>query len=98
MHTLLENGLTQEQLTPVGEIMLYLVSEGPTIGIKAFEDDTDIMNMYLDSFEELEPSEADIRILSIIREKYDNDEIINRIDSMGLDLPELSEEEDEENE
>ena len=54
--------------------------------------------MYLDSFEELEPSEADIRILSIIREKYDNDEIINRIDSMGLDLPELSEEEDEENE
>ena len=98
VHTLLENGLTQEQLTPVGEIMLYLVSEGPTIGIKAFEDETDIMNMYLDSFEELEPSEADIRILSIIREKYDNDEIINRIDSMGLDLPELSEEEDEENE
>ncbi len=96
--TLLQNGLTQEQLTPVGAIIAYLVSDGPTIGIKAFENETEIMNLYLDSFEALEPDEIDINILSVINSEYDNEEILGRIADMGFDLliPDDEDEEDDE--
>lgn len=95
VHTLLENGLTQEQLTPVGAIIAYLVMDGPTIGIKAFEDGDDIINMYLDSAEELEREEIDDNILAIIGSKYDNDDIKERILSLGIEIGEEETEDDE---
>lgn len=86
VHSLLENGLTQQQLTPVGAIIAYLVLDGPTIGIKAFDDGDNIINMYLDSAEKLEKEEIDTKILQLIGANYDNDEIKNRIVAMGIDI------------
>ena len=94
VHTLLEKGLTQQQLTPVGVILVYLVSDGPTIGIRAFDDPDNIISMYLDSFEKLEHEAIDLHIIADIRDKYENDDIRQRIDNMGLDLPQNEDDEE----
>ena len=93
VHTMLENGLTQEQLTPVGRIMLFLcIKNAPTIGIRAYDDGNDIINMYLDSAERLELSELDKRILTAIGEEYENEEVKKRITAMGIEIPNAEEE------
>ncbi len=84
VHTMLENGLTQEQLTPVGRLLAYLVMNGPTVGIKAYDDGDDIINMYLGSAEKLELSELDKRILTAIGEEYENEEVKKRITAMEI--------------
>ena len=96
VHSLLENGLTQEQLTPVGAIIIYLVLDGPTIGIKAFEDGDNIIDLYLDNAEKLEKDDIDIKILQLIGANYDNEDIKKRITALGVDISEVVEDENEE--
>ncbi|MBQ8132849.1 MAG: hypothetical protein IJ192_00310 [Clostridia bacterium] len=95
IHKLLEDGLPQEQLTPVGADIAYLILDGPTIGIKAFEDGENIVNMYLDSAEKLEIEEIDRSILQIIGANYDNEAVRTRIREMGIEF-EIAEKETEE--
>lgn len=93
VHSLLENGLTQEQLSPVGADLAYMIIDGPTQGIKAFEDELDIVNMYLDSAENLELHDIDYNILRTIGMNYDNEEVKERIRNMGIEFEEEESEE-----
>ncbi len=86
VHEMLKNGLEQEQLNAVGRIMLFLILDGPTNGIHAFEDEEDIVRLYLDNVERLEKNEIDISILKSIAQNYDNDEVVNRIVGMGIEI------------
>ena len=88
--------MTQEQLTPVGAIIIYLVLDGPTIGIKAFEDGDNIIDLYLDNAEKLEKDDIDIKILQLIGANYDNEDIKKRITALGVDISEVVEDENEE--
>lgn len=92
VHTLLENGLTQEQFSNVGRIILFLILDGPTVGLGAFEDGEAIVNMYLDSAEKLEKEDIDIRILQLILANYDDESVKERIRAMNIELPEETEE------
>ncbi len=82
VHTRLENGLKQEELTPVGMILMFLIEDGPTIGIEAFEDGDNMIDRYLDSAEKLELSETDRQIIEFISKNYDNDTICQRCKSL----------------
>lgn len=79
---MLENGLTQEQLTPVGNIISYLINEGPVVGISGFENADEIINNYLNNAEKLECSENDNQIIEDISKHYENDEIKARCDEL----------------
>ena len=72
---MLENGLTQEQFTPVGNIISYLINEGPVVGISGFENADEIINNYLDNAEKLDRTENDNQIIEDISEHYNNEEI-----------------------
>ncbi len=71
VHTLLEKGLTQEQLTPVGMIIMFLIEDGPSIGIRVFDDGDNIIKMYLNNAERLECSEIDEKVIEIIQKGYE---------------------------
>lgn len=66
--SLLENGMTDEQLTTMGIIVLYLVLDGPTIGIQAFDDGENILHQYLEHAEKADLRKIDREILADLGE------------------------------
>lgn len=92
VRTLLKNGLKQEQLNAVGRIILFLILDGPTNGIHAFEDAEEIVSLYLNNAERLEKNEIDDRILKAIAQNYDDEKAVQRIIDMEIDISEDEEE------
>lgn len=83
---LLEKGLTKDNISPVSAIMVFLILDGPTIGIKAFgEDEGKIMDLYMTAAENIELSEFDKRCLQLIVSNYDNEDICSRIKALGIE-------------
>lgn len=83
---LLEKGLTEDNLTAVGMIIVFLILDGPTIGIKAFgEDEEKIMDLFLSAAEKTELSDFDKRSLQLILSSYDNENIRGRIQALGIE-------------
>ena len=90
---LLENGLTKEIFPAVCYIIIFLLLDGPTIGIKAFGDDEQrIMDMFISSAEKIELEEQDKHMLSLILENYDDEIICDRIKALGVEVSENEEE------
>ena len=83
---LLKDGLTDDNFSAVAVIMLFLIVDGPTIGIHAFENEKEIISLFIDSAENCQLTEQDENILSVIGANYDDESIKQRIINMGIDI------------
>ncbi len=91
---LLEKGLTEENFQAVCYIIIFLILDGPTIGIKAFgEDEQRIMDMFISAAEGFELDEQDKHMLSLILVNYDDEAICDRLRALGIEEPEADGEE-----
>ncbi len=86
LEDLLKSGITQKQLTPIGNIILYLINEGPVTGISGFENADEILMNYINSAEKLKCSDKDIENIKSIMDSYENEEIKSKCcEILGLE-------------
>ena len=50
---------------------MFLIEDGPSIGIRVFDDGDNIIKMYLNNAERLECSEIDEKVIEIIQKGYE---------------------------
>ena len=77
---------SRDELYSIGVIMVYLIVEGPSVGIHAFENEKELVDLFIDNVQRFDLDEDFIKMLSVIGANYDNDKIKNRISDMGISI------------
>ena len=87
---LLKKGPSEMELMSIAMIIMYLAADGPSIGIHAFENEKEILDLFINNVQRFEINEILSNTLEVIGHYYNNDEIRNRIKDMGIffEIPE----------
>ena len=81
---LLKKGPSEMELMSIAMIIMYLAADGPSIGIHAFENEKEILDLFINNVQRFEINEILSNTLEVIGHYYNNDEIRNRIKDMGI--------------